>query len=370
MKKFRSAAPVLLYILHSGNLYGTERMALATMEGLDEYAVRVLIAPPPSETGSALEAAKEAGFQTLTFGTRWQLLRGVAAWFLRHRSIDVIGVGVGSSLVCHALGRLLGVRLRQLQVAHGGNEDSWAYASKHRLNAIPIGIVAVSDFVRQKLLQYGVRADSISVIDNFLSDRQRREYGRRPPYAGPGARSPDPARLRVAVVSRVDPIKRVELLVRAAELHGLESFQFDIYGTGLELDRLRQRSAGLPNIRFHGYVSDVKHRLESADLLLHLCPEEPFGLVILEAFLSRLVVVVPDSGGAGSLVDDGRSGFRFKANDPDDLHRLLETVRALDPASLERIAAAGADALDSRFAHQEGIRRYRLAFAAAAASRR
>lgn len=32
----RQQRPILIYVLHSGNLYGTEKMALATLEGLFE----------------------------------------------------------------------------------------------------------------------------------------------------------------------------------------------------------------------------------------------------------------------------------------------------------------------------------------------
>ena len=36
----------LVYALHSGNLYGTERMALATLQGLRDRFDPVLLAPP------------------------------------------------------------------------------------------------------------------------------------------------------------------------------------------------------------------------------------------------------------------------------------------------------------------------------------
>src|SRR5262245_24394366 len=36
----------LLYVLHSGNLYGTERMALATITGMSTTYSPLLLAPP------------------------------------------------------------------------------------------------------------------------------------------------------------------------------------------------------------------------------------------------------------------------------------------------------------------------------------
>ena len=53
----------LVYALHSGNLYGTERMALATIEGLRDDFESVVFA----SAGPALEEAARLGFQTISF---------------------------------------------------------------------------------------------------------------------------------------------------------------------------------------------------------------------------------------------------------------------------------------------------------------
>ena len=53
----------LIYALHSGNLYGTERMALATAEMLADEFEPVFVAPP----GLALQLAGKMGFETHAF---------------------------------------------------------------------------------------------------------------------------------------------------------------------------------------------------------------------------------------------------------------------------------------------------------------
>jgi len=341
-------------------------MALATLEGLDEYERRIVFAPLPSGNASVAAAAKEAGFDSVTFHSKWELVKGLFPWFLRYRSVDIIGTGVSQSFICHALARLMRVSLRQLQVAHGGTIENHAYGRKRHLNRLPVRMVAVSDFVRDKLVEHGVDPEAITVIDNFLSDAQRHEYRPRAPYdpREDRARPIDRARVKVAVVSRVDPIKKIDLLVDAVLEKGLAEFRFDIYGTGGMLDTLRERAAMLPNVHFHGYVADVKDRLADADFLLHLCPEEPFGLVILEAFLTRLVVIVPDAGGAGSLVEDRTTGLRFRADDSGDLCRVLDAARNLPAAELQAMVDAGSAELDARFSEAEGLRRYREALSA------
>jgi len=351
----------MLYILHCGGMYGTERMALATLEGMGNYHKRVVMAPPAWNTESVADAARAAGYEAVAFTSRLSLALAIVPWMLRYKTIDVIGTGVVHNAICHVLGKFLGVNIRQLHVAHGGTLDS--YARKSALNRFPVRTVAVSAFVRDALVQHGVRAERIVVIDNFLSEAQCRAHGRRPPYSSgaAGARPMEPAQVRVAVVSRLDVIKKVSVLVAAVAAHGLHEFVFDIYGTGSEIDRLKASSADMPNVRIHGYADDVKERLKEADLLLHLCPEEPFGLVVLEGFLSRLVVIVPDTGGAGALIDDGVTGLRFVADNVDDLVRVLHRARSMDQRELQRLADAGGATLVARFSPAEGARRYLLA---------
>lgn len=368
MKFFvRKKKPLLIYVLHSGNLYGTERMALTTIEGMDEYDARVVFAPPPSGNASVCIAAQEAGFETEVFRTRRDLSRHLIRWFLRYRSIDVIGTGAGQSLLCHLLARVLFVELRQLQVAHGGTDASHAYGRKRPLNRIPIKIIAVSEYVKEKLIEHGIRPSSIKVISNFLSDAQRRSLRWRAPYASDQGESLviDPTHVKVAIVSRVDRIKRIDLLIDAIESQGLGEFQFDIYGTGEELDSLKLRSAALSNVHFHGFRSDIENVLPEADLLLHLCPEEPFGLVILEAFQARLLAVVPDAGGAGGLLEDGVSGFRFHSNDVADLIRVLKVAQNLPPVTHQRMVDAASTMVTGRFSQKEGLRLYREAMRSA-----
>ena len=362
----RSKARVMLYLLHSGNFYGTERMALATLEGMTEYDKRVVFAPKPYGVGSVVAEALAAGFEAVNFTTRANLGRKLLPWFLRYRSIDVIGTGSAQSYICHVLAKVMFVRLRQIQVVHGGTEDAQAYARKQALNRIPVRVVAVSRFVEDKLVQHGVRPGMISVIENFVSDAQFRDGGRRQSYDGSGSlvRRIDPGRVRVAVVSRLDPIKKVNLLLQAIEADGLDEFQFDVYGTGSDFDALSKRGATLKNLRLHGFVPDVGARLVEADFLLHFCDEEPFGLVILEAFVSGVVAIVPDAGGAGDLVRNDVTGSKFTANDVGSLVATLRRTASLPAATLQRMADAARQRVLERFSQQEGIQRYRQALQA------
>lgn len=340
----------LLYSLHSGNLYGTERMALATIEGLRDEFEPVIIAPP----GPVHEEARRQGIRTVHFSTTSRYALDLRPYFRRGHKVAAIGTRVVHSLVCAALGRLSGANLANLQVVHGGTDESLSYGRKRWLHYLDVKQVAVSEYVRERMIANGTDGRSIVVVENFLTpDRienalRRRESGR------PGLR-------KVAIVSRLDRIKRIDLLLEALELEpSLAQLQFEIYGRGSEEEVLRARAlANHPNIRFMGFREDVAQRLAGADLLLHLCPAEPFGLAILEAMAGGLPVLVPDQGGAGAIVEDGRNGFRFRANDAWALACKLQELHRAPVDRLRSVVAEGYRSLRTRFSPECGAGQYR-----------
>ena len=114
-----------------------------------------------------------------------------------------------------------------------------------------------------------------------------------------------------------------------------------------------------PNVTFTGFLPNALEELAQADLLVHLCPVEPFGLTILEAMAAGVPVLVPDSGGAGSVVQNGISGFRFRSNDADSLGGRLVELTQTPAECLNRIVAGGREALVSRFSAEARLADYR-----------
>jgi len=335
----------ILYILHSGNLYGTERMALATMTGLRQQGHGLLLAPP----GPVHAEALALGIASQVFRSSGELLRRLAPEFRKHRELNLIATGVSHSLVAHALSRVFACRLRQLHVVHGGTDERLSYGRKALLNRLPVTLVAVSGFVRERLLAHGCRAERIRVVENFLpaAVHRRRGTGEIAPIG------------RVAIVSRVDPIKRISLVLDAIERRpALQALQFEVFGEGSEFHALKQRSAALPNVQLHGYQPDAAQRLADFDLLLHTCAEEPFGLAILEAMASGIPVLVPNAGGAGALVEDERTGFHFPANCSGGLANRLERIQGVATSTLASVTAAAQREIGARFSPERGLAQY------------
>lgn len=347
----------LLYVLHGAQLYGTERMAIATLQGLADEFEPILFGPP----GPAMDEAQSREFATHRFRGAKEFAAVLRPCLREHRAMTFVATGVVQSAVCIALNVLYRRRIRHFQIVHGGADERGSYGRKKWLNHAGVTFITVSPWARQKLIDNGVRADRIEVVANFLPAEYVASTPRRAAYDVPGVR-------RVIVVSRMDPLKRVGLLLDALDCgpEELADISFRVLGVGPEMKPLAERAKREhPNVEFPGYSRDVPAELARADLLVHTCPVESFGLGVLEAMAANLAVLVPDAGGAGSLVQDGVNGFRFRADDPQDLARRLLELKGAPAEVLNNSAAGGRKTVDVTFSSEAILEQYRRLFAPA-----
>jgi glycosyltransferase involved in cell wall biosynthesis len=75
---------------------------------------------------------------------------------------------------------------------------------------------------------------------------------------------------------------------------------------------------------------------------------------------ANVPVLVPDRGGASSLVEPGTTGFRFRSNDSASLAvKLLDIFRAT-PAEMNSIVERARSLFESRFSPRARINDYRV----------
>ena len=340
----RPAPPrtLVVYGLQPGVVnYGVERMALATLNGLQPEYRTLLLAPD----GDTHARAAALGMDSATAAGPIGFARRFSRLLWREPQLVFITGSVEQSLVAAALNVAFRRRLAHIHVAHGGPEPV-GYARKRWMNWIPAQIIAVSDYVRRRLIAHGVRGQRIVVVDNFL------EYERA--QALSQIAHPSPRKLeRVLSIIKLEPWKRPHLILDAIDARPeLQAISFTVLGEGDLLEELRERAAArYPNVRFVGYA-EADEELRGADLLLHPNPEEPFGLVVIEAMFAGVPVLVPDGGGAGDLVTDGVTGYRFTADDATSLAERLVALASAPGDELEataqRARAQAAEKYDPR----------------------
>lgn len=152
----------------------------------------------------------------------------------------------------------------------------------------------------------------------------------------PAAQDPD----RIAVLGRLVPHKRVDLVLRAVRDLAVQrpGLRLDVLGKGPEDDRLRSMAEELgiaDRVHFHGFVTEERkwELLRRASLHVAASDSEGWGQVVIEAAGCGVPTVARDVPGLRDSVRPGETGW-LVADDPD-----LDTVGA-------RLSAAVAQALD------------------------
>ena len=116
-------------------------------------------------------------------------------------------------------------------------------------------------------------------------------------------------------VSRLDRLKRADLIVRALATADGAGIDVTIAGEGEEraaLERLASELGVANRVTFPGRLTEdqLLDRLARCRAVLFPPFQEDFGFVTVEAFASRRpVITCRDSGGPAELVEDGVSGF-------------------------------------------------------------
>jgi glycosyltransferase involved in cell wall biosynthesis len=149
----------------------------------------------------------------------------------------------------------------------------------------------------------------------------------------------------IFAVSRLTPLKRLDLLVRALARPEAAGVRAVIAGDGEVRGELVQlvRSLGLERrVELIGEIDErqlVEH-LARCRAVCFPAQNEDYGFVTVEAFASRKAVVTcADSGGPAELVHDGAEGF-VTAPTPDGLASALSALAA-DRALACRMGDAG-----------------------------
>jgi glycosyltransferase involved in cell wall biosynthesis len=258
----------------------------------------------------------------------------------------VAGVRAGTGLDLSALARAgrSGFSARPSEPAKSDSAaaEKMSRAAEERYRSVRERVLASIDlflapsrFLRDRFVsEWRVPGERIEVL-RFGIDRER--FGHAPRERG--------EKLRVAFIGSLIPIKGAHILLAAWSKLGPElraRAELEIFGPNehepeyqRELaDLARTAGARLSGRLDHEAVGQV---LSRTDLLV--VPSlwfENAPLVIHEALAARTPLLVSDLGGMAELVEPGRSGYRFRMGDVEDLARELGELIA-DRSRLDRL---------------------------------
>jgi len=145
---------------------------------------------------------------------------------------------------------------------------------------------------------------------------------------------------------RLEPIKRLDLLLAAAQLIAgrLPDTRLILAGDGSEEARLRDvtRAHGLEDlVVFLGHRDDIYDVLRAMEIFVLCSDHEGLPMVLLEALHLGVPVVARRVGGLPDVIQEGVSGVLVRSSDPKVLaaqcvHLLVDAKRRRDMASAGR----------------------------------
>jgi glycosyltransferase involved in cell wall biosynthesis len=194
-------------------------------------------------------------------------------------------------------------------------------------------------------------AEQISVIPNFAPDIPVA------PIARAQFDTPEKAPLLLAL-GRFHHNKGFDVLLKA--MQDLPDHYLWLGGAGpLEKD-LKALSLTLgiaERVRFLGWVDDPAPLFAAADVFICSSRHEPFGNIIIEAWLHSTPIIATASEGPASLMEDGETGLLVTNEDAAALSTAIRKLRG-DPALMERLAVTGRSRYEDAYTEEQVVSQY------------
>ncbi len=351
--------PRILFISHSGDLYGAERSLLTLLRGMKQLGTYEILVFIPGD-GPLSEACDEEDvpFRIIPF-ERWIGLRYHAAARFYRIIINRLRIGrlvreaerwmpdvIYSNTIATPVGAMLARRLtpaplhvwhaRELPGHRSAGFGLFDYGMKASLSVMARSsdcFICNSRFLHDRLepgLQRALGSRGAlrtEIVYNGL-DIVDRASG----MAGHPDKDPD-SPIRLMMAGGISPVKNYEEAVEAVGILVRSGFsvELDIYGSGADRDQLKLRKkiedSGLEkHVQLMGYRSNLASGFGRADMLLITSKMETFGRVAVEAMLAGCPVISSDAGALPEIVKDGETGLNYCLGDPEHLARQIRQL--------------------------------------------
>ncbi len=186
-------------------------------------------------------------------------------------------------------------------------------------------VIAVSEHLKEKLINLGADPEKIIVIHNGVNPSSR----------------PTGSEKRIVFVGALVKQKGADLLLKAFKLleEDERNVKACVVGDGPERKKLERLAArlGLKNVTFTGYVDNLDSVFTAESMLVLPSREEGFGITILEAMARGIPVVASNTGGIPEIISDGVNGLLFEREDVGSLYRSVVKLMEDTPLRIKLI---------------------------------
>ncbi len=324
------------------------------------------------------ERARAAGLPLLELnsGRANPRLAFTLAGFVQHGNFNIVDT---HNIQSHLWGRLstlagghaavVATVHSSMRMEHPGRLKGMFYEALDRLTISKVDhFIAVSDYLRAKLMEWGIARDRITVVPNGVRLSQPSDTERNAARRELGFSLDDWV---IGTVGRLEPAKGYRYLLEALKIliRKWPQVKCVLVGSGRLEDELRAFAAdhGLGNnVLFTGFRDDVNRLLQAFDVFVLSSITEGIPFALLEACACAKPVVATCVGGVPEVIADGWSGRLVEAR---DVAGLADAIKDLlcDKARAHQLGQRAAVEVANRYSMTSMIegteQAYRLALA-------
>lgn len=232
----------------------------------------------------------------------------------RSQGTDIIHTHGFKENILGILGKELASVRYSIRTVHGNPEHhlSWNKPHKWLINRLDIllgrarqqAVIAVSSQLERALEP--LFPGKVHKISNFIDVRELRNKWLPTPEKGVNE-------IRLGLVGRLVPVKRVDLFIHAIQLLNDEGTACKgvIIGDGplrRELETLASDLGIQERVDFKGFIDPVAKEMRTLDMLVMTSDHEGLPMTLLEAMALSIPVVAHKTGGITELLDNGHCG--------------------------------------------------------------
>lgn len=191
-----------------------------------------------------------------------------------------------------------------------------------------LNYICLTEFNKEKLLHLKqISKEKVFVKPNFVEEAEKIV-----PYRE--------RKNQVVYVGRLEEIKGIDVLLKAWKLLGEAAPELLLCGRGPLEQWCRSyiEENHLEKVKQLGFVPNERVRTlmgESKALVLPTQVYEGFPMTIAEAYAGGTPVIGSNLGNTGSLIEEGKSGFKFAPDSPEELAACVLKLSTLSEESLK-----------------------------------
>lgn len=236
--------------------------------------------------------------------------------------------------------------------------------------------IAVSSYLKEKLVDSGIPSDKVTVIYNGVVDNvipvnagiYLDPRDPTPHSCGRASKHEDDKVLVIGSIGRLHPVKNYAELILALPKLQTTNYQLLIYGEGSERSKLETLISQLKlegKVKLFGNIEQAREQLSQLDIYVQPSLSEGFGITVVEAMLAGKPVIVSPFGSLPELVQNDKTGIVMKSANYAEIAAAINDL-ALNKEKRDRIALAGQKYAQEKFGVDRWIRETETVFEKAA----